>query len=626
VDESLVADVTLAREGDRDAFSRVVAAFRDTAVATAYGWLGDREAALDATQEAFADAYRLLGRLVQPAAFPGWLRRIIIKHCDRITRRRALLTTPLVEAPAVVDSRDPSEDVGDALRAESLRRAVDALDPSERIVVALHYVADMSQPSIASYLELPLTTVEHRVRAARRKLREVLTMNEPLAELRPSQRFDDDIRLFLAIRASDADGVRHLISQRPELVEAEEDWDPDYARRGILPHPQHGTPLVRAVERGDRSVVEALLDGGASPNGACGCATAERPLWTAATFGRADLVRLLLDRGASPDAPIGSGVTPLHVAAMRGATDVVEVLLAGGADADALDASGRTAAQWAELKGFTAIKDRLTDGGATPSETHLETGIKALELFCPLPRGGIIRQEPGNGLGHAVLLLELTSRLSGRPRTTVAWCGFEQRPYDRADLAAELREGGLEGRIPLLVAPSSEGDAACRETFANTIEHSRHRAQQTGEDVVLVVFAEAGLASAIEAALPAFGVHGAGSLSAIVAGPLREIPGEPEPLKAPYDGRIVFDAHRAQHRMWPAVGPASALRCGEHATTLAARAALEAPDAFDAGPGCALHAYLCQPFEVGEPFTAAPSTWVSRREVLSDVAELLRSG
>lgn len=622
MDGPLIADVIRAREGDRDAFARVVSAFRDTALATAYGWLGDREAALDVSQEAFADAYRLLTSLHDPAAFPGWLRRIVVKHCDRITRRRAFVTTPMVDASTVDNGHDPSAAVDEALRAASVRRAVESLDPDERIVVTLHYVADMSQRDIASYLELPVTTVEHRVRAARRKLREALTMNESPSDVRTDERFDDHIKLFLAIRAGDAVGVRQIAARRPDVLTAQEDWDAEYARRGILPHPQHGTPLVRAVERGDVDVVTALLDGGAPPDAPCGCATGESPLWTAAAFGRAELVRVLLERGASPNASIGNGVTALHAAAMRGAPDVVELLVAAGADVDVADGGGRTAAAWAELKGTPAFADALTDR-TNADERFLATGIKAVELLCPLPRGGIVRQEAGYGLGHAVLLLELSARLSRRPGTTVAWCGFEQRPYDRADMAAELREGGIADRIPLLVAPTSDGDAACRETFANTVEHSRYRAEQTGEDVVLIVFDEHGFTAAVEAALPSFGVHGSGSLSAIVAGPLRELPDEPAPLVAPYDGRIVFDRRRGACQMWPAIGARSHLRGDEHPTTVTARAALDADDAFESPNGSRLHAYLCQPFEVGEPFTATPATWVSREQVLVDVAELL---
>jgi RNA polymerase sigma-70 factor (ECF subfamily) len=614
VEEALTSDVVRARDGDRDAFARVVTAFRDTAVATAYGWLGDREAALDASQDAFLDAFRLLGQLSDPKAFAGWLRRIVVKHCDRVSRRRVVATTALSDATSLSAANDPADAIDDADRAAALRVAVELLAPSARIVVALRYVAGMPAPAIASYLELPPTTVEHRLRAARRRLREVLTMNEPLMDVRPTEEFTDEIRLFLAVRAGDADAVRAMLAARPELAEAEENWDRDLARRGLAPHPQHGTPLVRAVERGDRKVIEALLDAGAAVDGACGCATGERPLWTAVAFGRADIARLLLERGAAPDGAIPSGVTALHLAAMRGDRELTDLLLAAGADPDARDVGGRTAADWVVAK-------MPTVGTAS---AHLETGIKAIELLCPVPRGGVIRQEPGYGMGHAVLLLELSYRLTARPNTSVVWCGFEQQPYDRVDLGAELREAGLGGRVPVVVAPRADGDAACRDVFANTVELSKHRALQRGEDVVLVVFEEIGFASAVEAELPSCGLYGDGSLSAIVAGPLRDLPNDLPPIAAPYDGRIVFDGGRASRGMWPAIGPSSMRRSDERSVTIDARAILASDDAFDTPVGSRLHAYLSQPFAVGEPFTATDATCVSRDQVLAEVESLLR--
>jgi hypothetical protein len=39
--------------------------------------------AQDAAQQVFIDAYLSLHKLLEPAAFPGWFRRIFIKHGDR---------------------------------------------------------------------------------------------------------------------------------------------------------------------------------------------------------------------------------------------------------------------------------------------------------------------------------------------------------------------------------------------------------------------------------------------------------------------------------------------------------------------------------------------------------------
>ena len=93
------------------------------AYATAYAMLHDAGLAQDAAQEALIDAYLSLANLREPAAFPGWFRRIIVKHADRQSRRRAE-TVPL-EAFGDLRSPLPTPDV--ALEAALHREDVETL-------------------------------------------------------------------------------------------------------------------------------------------------------------------------------------------------------------------------------------------------------------------------------------------------------------------------------------------------------------------------------------------------------------------------------------------------------------------------------------------------------------------
>ena len=77
-----------AAAGDVCAFEQLVLRFQGMAVGYAFAILGDFHLAEDAAQEAFVEAYAKLASLREPRAFAGWLKRIVFKHCDRLTRRK----------------------------------------------------------------------------------------------------------------------------------------------------------------------------------------------------------------------------------------------------------------------------------------------------------------------------------------------------------------------------------------------------------------------------------------------------------------------------------------------------------------------------------------------------------
>src|SRR5918997_2240361 len=85
--------------GRQEAFGALVERYQDAAYGYAYSLLGDRHLAQDAAQEAFLSAYRNLGALRVPGAFPGWLRRIVRTHCLRLRRARTPACLPLDEVP-----------------------------------------------------------------------------------------------------------------------------------------------------------------------------------------------------------------------------------------------------------------------------------------------------------------------------------------------------------------------------------------------------------------------------------------------------------------------------------------------------------------------------------------------
>jgi RNA polymerase sigma factor (sigma-70 family) len=155
-----------------EAFGELVRLFQDMAFACAYAVLCDFHLAEDAAQEAFVAAWLKLGQLREPEAFPGWLRRIVLTECNRLTRGKRPPTVALEEI-AEVASRESSQQSAvesDELRA-SVRAALSLLPRGERVAAALFYFDGRTHREIAEFLELTETTVAKRLRTARARLK-----------------------------------------------------------------------------------------------------------------------------------------------------------------------------------------------------------------------------------------------------------------------------------------------------------------------------------------------------------------------------------------------------------------------------------------------------------------------
>lgn len=365
--EELTTLVIDAQDDDLDAFVKIVARFQDMAYACAYTMLGDAHLAEDAAQEAFIEAFLCLPKLREPAAFPGWFRKIVFKHGDRLMRGKHLSTVPV---DVIVDQSpgdtDPAATVETSEMNGMVRRAIVALPPHERIVTALFYLAGYGQKDIAKFLEIPVTTVKKRLYNARKRLKERMLdmVDDALYEQRPSHddRFSNTVQFLLAVRIGDLAKVKELLARDPALVNAREDWNyPELKEYPYSMWSRSYTPLHRAAKNGHTAVAKLLVANGADVNAKTD--GGETPLHGAALMNHNDMMELLLMHGTNANAVFSGGLTPgltvLHWVTMRGYRDLAEVLLSKGAQVNIKDYAGRTPLHWAAIKGYNDLVELL---------------------------------------------------------------------------------------------------------------------------------------------------------------------------------------------------------------------------------------------------------------------------
>ena len=166
------ADSNSAPEARREAFGELVIRFQDMAFACAFAVLRDTYLAQDTAQEAFVVAWQKLAQLREPAAFPGWFKRILLTQCTRLTRCKRLQFLPL-DAGANKSTDDPGPHVSAERRdlVTKVLHAINALPENERLVTTLFYVDGYTQSDIGEFLEVPVTTVNKRLYTARQRLK-----------------------------------------------------------------------------------------------------------------------------------------------------------------------------------------------------------------------------------------------------------------------------------------------------------------------------------------------------------------------------------------------------------------------------------------------------------------------
>lgn len=156
-----------ARTGGRAAFASLVAQWQGRVFAQALGLLGNRAEAEEAAQEAFARAWMRFDDLRDPAAFPGWIGRIVSRVALDVLRRRRTSPTP-EDRPAPV-SENPVEAGETSL---ILWSAVRELTPEYREAFLLVHLEEVSYREAAEQIGVPVSTIEGRVYQAKRILRQ----------------------------------------------------------------------------------------------------------------------------------------------------------------------------------------------------------------------------------------------------------------------------------------------------------------------------------------------------------------------------------------------------------------------------------------------------------------------
>ena len=166
--------------GDDTAFGILLRRHQKSVHALVWRKIGDFHTAEDITQDTFLQAYKKLSTLKNHNQFAGWLYVIADRLCIDWSRKRRLPTqslegTPVEEIERASYTHHVSETQETELaehRHELVKKLLAKLPESERTVVTLYYLGEMTTKEIGKFLGVSVDTIKSRLRRGRKRLQE----------------------------------------------------------------------------------------------------------------------------------------------------------------------------------------------------------------------------------------------------------------------------------------------------------------------------------------------------------------------------------------------------------------------------------------------------------------------
>ena len=163
--------------GDLEAFNLLVETYQTVAYNLALRMLGNREAAQDATQEAFISAWRAIAKF-RGGNFKSWLLRIAANACRDhyryLKRRPSTSLDNLVLEPAASSQLSPDDEIQNLELGEHIRQGLNQLNQEQRLAIILFDIQGFSYEESAQIMGCSVGTVKSRLSRGRAQLRDYL--------------------------------------------------------------------------------------------------------------------------------------------------------------------------------------------------------------------------------------------------------------------------------------------------------------------------------------------------------------------------------------------------------------------------------------------------------------------
>jgi F-type H+-transporting ATPase subunit beta len=117
----------------------------------------------------------------------------------------------------------------------------------------------------------------------------------------------------------------------------------------------------------------------------------------------------------------------------------------------------------------------------------LETGIKVIDLICPVLKGGKVGLFGGAGVGKTVVIQELIHNIASNHGGYSVFAGVGERTREGNDLYHEMKESGVLPKVAMVFGQMNEPPGARLRVALSALTMAEHFRDAENKDVLLFI-------------------------------------------------------------------------------------------------------------------------------------------
>jgi F-type H+-transporting ATPase subunit beta len=117
----------------------------------------------------------------------------------------------------------------------------------------------------------------------------------------------------------------------------------------------------------------------------------------------------------------------------------------------------------------------------------LETGIKVIDLICPVLKGGKVGLFGGAGVGKTVVIQELIHNIASKHGGYSVFAGVGERTREGNDLYHEMKDSGVIDKVAMVFGQMNEPPGARLRVALSGLTMAEHFRDAEGKDVLLFI-------------------------------------------------------------------------------------------------------------------------------------------